>query len=550
MTVSVRPNVGEQACRRGVVISMNFVAPLSGPAFVRVVVLVLAWTLEAHAAPLRVCAFGFNSDGEITVIRSHLSTGGFDFTDFSADLVAAQASYAGAFASPAVPEHSNDAGSWLLNQCQPDLRCDIVVYSGEFAGRFFGRYGSDLKVQELEEASCQTRCQGLFHEAQEVFLLACNTLATKDRDNRTPQEYLQVLLDHGFDHPAAERVVELRYGPLGPSFRESFRRIFMGVPRIYGFSSVAPNAEVTASRLQKYFHSMGDYRRYLKKASGDTGPNRKLLTAFRWTSLVQTSGMTAVDPQAAERDLICGMYDDTRTVVQRLRIVEKLLDRDDFLSFLPSIQLFFKRHPPQQFEGEARQVFIEIQRNHVAREQVVRLVRDLDVSVLKMELAHFARELEWITGDEFRRLAVDGARQWLAKPLTSDVVDVVCDITRRQPLGDAFWSEDVPDVMFHDAQGIRLVACLSPAHARVSPRLLAGLQSEDPWARRWAAYALSQRLPLDGAVLEALAGHLDDTCLDVRERLQWILKAQRPLPDGVRQAVRANDLRLAGELQP
>jgi hypothetical protein len=167
-----------------------------------------------------------------------------------------------------------------------------------------------------------------------------------------------------------------------------------------------------------------------------------------------------------------------------------------------------------------------------------------------MELAHFEHDLEWITSDEFRRLAVDGARQLLAKRLTSDVVDVVCDITRRQPIGDAFWSEDVPEVMFHDAHGLRLVACLSPADARVSPRLLAGLQSEDPWARRWAAYALSQRLPLDDAVLEVLATHLDDTCLDARERLRWIFKAQRPLSDGVRQAVRANDLHLASELQP
>jgi hypothetical protein len=55
---------------------------------------------------------------------------------------------------------------------------------------------------------------------------------------------------------------------------------------------------------------------------------------------------------------------------------------------------------------------------------------------------------------------------------------------------------------------------------------------------------------LDDAVLEALAGRLDDTCLGVRQRLQWIFKTQRPLSAGVRQAVRANDLRLAGELQP
>src|SRR6267143_1742882 len=126
------------------------------------------------------------------------------------------------------------------------LSCTVL------AGRFFGKRGFSLSLQEMEEASCQARCQGLFHHPQEVFLLACNTLATKDQDSRTPGEYLQVLLDHGFDRATAEEVVELRYGPLGPSFREALRRSFAGVPRLYGFSSVAPRGERTAPLLAGY----------------------------------------------------------------------------------------------------------------------------------------------------------------------------------------------------------------------------------------------------------------------------------------------------------
>jgi hypothetical protein len=516
--------------------------------------LLLALTSAAtgQAQQFRVCAFGFNSYEELAAVRSHLPPDEFDFVDFSAHLLAAQRAQPEARTSSAMSEQAAGDGvpSWLLNLCRPDLQCDLIVYSGEFAGRFFGRYGSSVGLQEMEEASCQPRCQGLFHRAQEVFLLACNILATKDRDNRTPQEYLQVLLDHGFDRASAERVVELRYGPLGPSFRESFGRIFMGVPRIYGFSSVAPNGQWAASRLQQYFRAKGDYGRYLERASGDVKPNTDLLAAFDGTSLAQISGTTVSQSQATDRNLICTVYDNTRTVAQRLRTIRRLLARADFLSFLPTIEVFFNRHPPEQFEGEERRVFMEIQKNEVAREQVIALVHGLNVSALKLELAYLACHLGWITSDQFQRLAVDSARQLLAQPLTSDVMDIMCEITKRQPMSGNFSSEDLPEELFQRAEGLRLIACLSPVDDRVSARLVGAMESDDVWARLWAAYALSMRLPLDEATLKRAATHLDDPSTDVRQRLQWLFKTQRPLSADVRLAIRLRDPQLAEELPP
>jgi hypothetical protein len=540
-----------------IVAAMAWFAPMiSGAALSRrfltgAILLALTWTAAGQAQPVRVCAFGFNSPEELVALRSSLPPTEFDFVDFSADLLVAQnARSARLTAAVAAGQTVEDAPApWLLHLCRPDLQCDISIYSGEFAGRFFGRYGSSLSIQEMEEASCQGRCQGLFHRSQEVFLLACNTLATKDRDSRTPQEYLQVLLDHGFDRAEAENVVELRYGPLGPSFRESFRRIFMGVPRIYGFSSVAPRGEWTAARLREYFRSQHDYGRYLARASGDTKPNKKLLAAFRDTSLVQMSGMTSSEPRAAERDLVCSVYDDTRPVAQRLRTIQQLLTRSDFLSFLPTIEVFVNRHPPQQWVGEEREIFAEIQRQEPAREEVIRIVHGLEASALKMELARLARQLGWMTSDQFRRLAVDGARQLLLQPLSSDVVDIMCEITKLQFIGGEFASEDLPETLFHEAQGLRLVACLSPIDERVSARLVAGLDSNDVWARRWAAYALSSRLPLEDAILKRVASHLDDASTDVRDRLQQLFKAQRPLSAGVLEAVRECDPRFAEDLQ-
>jgi hypothetical protein len=505
-----------------------------------------------QAEQFRVCAFAFHSPHELAIIKSHLPAKDFEFIELTPSPLFGEESVGPMTLSPSAASGppGNDVPGWLMNRCRPDLQCDIVVYSGEFAGGFFGQSGVSLSVQEIEEASCQSRCQGLFRHPREVFLLACNTLATKDADNRTPREYLQVLLDHGFGRAAAERVVNLRYGPLGPSFRESLRRSFMGVPRVYGFSSIAPRGEITASLLQRYFQRKGDYGRYLTIADRDTKLNKELLASFAQTSLVQMTGLTPLEPAAADRALICRVYDDTQTVAERLRIVQQLFARSDFLSFVPTVEVFLSRHPSAELRGEERRVFKEIQTQEAARRQVIEQVYSLNVSALKMQLAHLALQLEWITKDEFRRLAVDGVRQLLAEPLSSEVVDITCELTKYVPAGAGLRSEEIPEQLFWHSEGFRLLDCLSPADARLSARMLAGLNSIDVSTRLWAAYALSRRLPLDDEVLKALlAKHVDEPSAGVRERVQWTFEAQGPLSADVWAAIRERDPALAEDLE-
>lgn len=437
--------------------------------------------------------------------------------------------------------------SWLFDLCRPDLRCDMVVYSAEFAGRFFGAYGIPLGLAEMEEASCQVRCDGLFHTPREVFLLACNTLATKDQDHRSPADYLDVLLGHGFDRATAERVVETRYGPLGPSFREALRRVFMDVPALYGFTSVAPSGAYTAPLLERYLRTKGDYRQWLERADR-AGPNVELLAAFRGTGLVQATGLRPGEPAAADRDIVCRLYDEREPVEQRLRVVQRLMTRTDFLSFLPTIQIFVDRHPPQSLSGSESRIFEEIRRSEVARDQVLRLVHDLGESVLQLELAHTARHLGWMTPEEFRVLALSTAHALLRRPLTSEVVDIMCEIPRHESLRDEFGADDLSPILYANAEGIRLVACVNPTDPRVSARLASSLDAPELSTRLWAAYALSERVPLDDATLVRLAWHLDDPSADVRERLRWIFTVQAPLSDPVHKAVAALDPGLAEPL--
>lgn len=484
----------------------------------------------ARAQPFTVCAVSFHSADEIAVFEDYLQAP--DFTLVSLAPVGKRANEKG-------------KGSWLANACRPKLRCDIVVLSGEFGGRFFGDSGFSLGLQELEEASCDPACDGLFRAPSEVFLLACNTLATKDQDQRTPREYLRVLQDHGFDQAAAERVVQMRYGPVGPSFREAMRRVFMGVPRIYGFASVAPRGMTTGPMLERYFGARGDYVTYLDRAGRSPQRNERLLHAFAGTGLVQAAGLAADEPAARDRELACRLYDEHRSVADRLRTASELMARQDFLAFLPTMEVFVRRHPADSLERDERALFDVLRDRPAARDEVLRLARDLEVSALKLEVAHFALHMGWTTPQEFHRLAVDGAHALLARPLTSEIVDIECEIAKHERVGDTIGSDELPGLLFRNAEGLRLIDCLAPMDREVSTRLAAALDDADASTRAWAAYALSRRLPLDEAVETKLASHLDDASAEVRELVQWIFTNERDVSSAARTMIRARDPKLA-----
>jgi hypothetical protein len=366
---------------------------------------------------------------------------------------------------------------------------------------------------------------------------------------RSPEGYLQVLLDHGFDRVSAERVVAMRYGPLGPSFREALRRIFMGVPRVYGFSSVAPTGLYSGPMLERYFSAVGDYRSHLEQLRHDGRRNRALAAAFAGTSFVETSGLGPSEPAAADRDLICALYDERQPVERRLEIVNQLMDRSDLLAFVPSVQAFANRHPAEEMHGEERRLFEEIQDNEGARERILALVYQLDVSALQLELGHFAAHMGWMTHEQFRALAVDAARQLLRRPPASDVVDVMCEVPKHEFVGDQFGSADLPELLFRDAEGVRLISCLAPPGDAVSARLAGVLDAENPELRVWAAHALTRRVPLPDPVLLKVIAHLRDPSSEVTERLGWIFKAQRPLASDVRHALEAQAPELAAEVK-
>lgn len=489
---------------------------------------------------LRVCAFAFHSPDELAALEAALPAEKFVFTDLSPELPEGAAGGDSTLA--------RTAPGWFMERCRPDLKCDVVFYSGEFAGAFFGAYGTFVTMQEMEEASCKSQCDGLFRDPSEVFLFGCNTLATKSADHRTPEEYLNVLLAHGYSHTDAQRVVAARYGPLGPSFRDAMRRSFVGVPRIYGFSSVAPLGKYTAPRLREYFRRKGDYAEYLANVGRESTPNRELSTAFKGTALVQTAGIAAGESIGQDRALVCRLYDDDESVKDRLHVVRDIFERDDFLSFLPTVEVFFDRHPPARYSRGERRAFEKIQALDAPREKVTEMVYQSELSVLKMQMANLARQVGWITPEEHERVAAEGLKELLATPLSTEVADIGCELAQYAPTGTELTAGDIPDQLLWHSEGYRLLDCLRPADPQVSVLLLRGLENLDTAARAWALYALWHRRPLTDEVLIALAPRLDDPSADVSGRVRRIFNAEAPLSPEVLAAIRERDQNLADML--
>ena len=111
-----------------------------------------------------------------------------------------------------IVELTDFGDDWFKKACESQIRCDQLVISGHFGGNFFGESGLSLKFNELEDQSCSRTCEGIMSSPLEVFLFGCNTLATKAKDSRSPEEYLNALLTDRIPRAQADAIVESRYG--------------------------------------------------------------------------------------------------------------------------------------------------------------------------------------------------------------------------------------------------------------------------------------------------------------------------------------------------
>jgi hypothetical protein len=363
---------------------------------------------------------------------------------------------------------------WLASACRQDVRCDVLVVSGHFDGgtEFYSdRVGAreSLPVSELERASCSAACNGLFAQLKEVYLFGCNTLNALAPDS-TGAEVTRSLLRAGASAEEATRVAQAMDAAQVESNRDSMRRMFAGVPVIYGFPAMAPLGASAGPTLARYLQAT---------AGSDVGSGHAsaaLLASFSSSAMASVTGIAAGDPRAAYRRDVCALADEGPSAARKLAIVHTLLRRgmpgarvflDRIDGFLDAVDDATAASPAFAQERDA------IAADLAARESYLAYVRTLDRPPVRARMIRLAARLGWLPGDGERRALAALVDDMMAGPVSAADVDLACTLGAGGALDRRTAAGKSTASVARDA----IDACLGDAPARA--RALQALTSGD-----------------------------------------------------------------------
>ena len=413
------------------------------------------WGFEARADKSTVCTITVNSPDEKEIFRRYLPEDKFEFVELV----------------------ERGRPDWLASACQQRVRCDVLVISGHFdAGTEFYSDRLDarefLPVEEMERVSCSESCPGLFSQLKEVYLFGCHTL-NAEAVKATSAEIARTLVRSGHTRADAERLSQALEERYGESNRDGMRRIFMNVPVIYGFSSLAPLGRTAGPILSRYFQSAPG----AEIGSGRVSP--KLLSHFAANSMTATSGLSESDPRADYRREVCQFFDERLSPAQKLGFIHQLLGRD-----MAQMRMLFERIEKfsaslTETDRQAPSVagaLGEIARDQVARGRYLAFARDTDRPQVRARMIQLARTFGWLSPEEERAEIVRMIGDLLAgSSIGSAEVDLVCSLNKDRELDQELQRFKLAPWQAGKATHAAVLACVGSADARA--RVLRSLTS-------------------------------------------------------------------------
>jgi hypothetical protein len=437
------------------------------------------WVVEAPAAKSTVCTITINSADEKDAFRRYLPKDKFEVVEL-------------------VEPGNRD---WLASACQRNIQCDVLVISGHFGGaqvaatEFYSAEvgGTEfLPVEEMERASCSESCPGLFSQLKEVYLFGCETLSPA-ASHATSDEIARTLVQAGRTPQDAAHIASVLNARHGETNRDRMRRIFAGVPVIYGFSSIAPLGPAAASTLSRYFQSASG------SDVGNGQVSQNLLSNFTANSMTVTNGLSDSDPQAAYRADVCQFFDDRLAPAQKLAFVHGLLHRD-----IMEVRMFFERIDAflASLTDEERQspAFVEtlttIARDPAARERYMAFARSAEPPI-RTRMIQVAQTLGWLTPAEQHAEIT----RMINELLTADTmgfgeVDLICSVNKSGEFDGEFDASALSASRQSMVKYGAAFACLGNPESRA--RMLVALTSPRDGDVQMAQVYLRHR-PITGA---------------------------------------------------
>ncbi len=448
-----------------------------------------------------VCTVTINSSEEKEVFKSYLGDD-FNFVELT--------------------QFATSGTNWFMKACQSGVECDILVISGHFGGSFFGLSSYSLSLSELQSRACQEVCDGLLKKPKEVFLFGCNTMAGKARDNRTPEEYTEILIEDGFSRRRAEQVSAFRYSSLGEQTQDRMKQVFP-YSRIYGFHSLAPSGKNIKPRLKSYFETIEDYLVHL-----DQFPTSK--ENKNWSSAMKGQWIRSIDGSNEIENPACVLGEDKPIYKKLMWIDEVLSDEEKSLAYIPAIDIFLrdlmKRFGGWDFFPSEELSLLEwIQFNEKGRSKVDELLEAPIAGILSAQVSvlKFGQTVGWYDREaylqKFKVLISDIFR----KNLDLEEKDLICSSGGTID----FSLEDLPEERWNRYTIIAL-GCIKPASAEVHLALAKALEDPERRVRVSVAETLGKIKPEASEVHLALAKALEDPERRVRVSVAEALGKIKP----------------------
>lgn len=344
---------------------------------------------------MNVCTMTLNSSDEVNVFRQYLPENQFNFIELVSDYSV---------------QREGGYQSWFTRACQrSDLSCDVLIISGHFAGMFFGKNSeSILSLSELEKTACRKGCPRILGDLKEAFLFGCNTMAHKGKLYRTPEEYLEVLLELHQPRNTAEMVVAGRHSVLDFSYKEKMEHIFSKKTKIYGFTELSPLGFQARGVLHEFLRGIeneyGSYYNYLVRRfyqSSEPFFNSHFQKSFsKLSSVEQSYGMDQNHPEYLTFKRVCHLYQPDVSVASKMITVRDLFREQKGLQSFSAIKNFLIENRDQISERDFR----NIQNINVARETFLSAYPKINSNLvyIKSVFLQFLNIMDWLPQEEYR----------------------------------------------------------------------------------------------------------------------------------------------------
>lgn len=453
-----------------------------------------------------VCSMTINSNHEIELFKKHLPDADWNFIEL--------------VPGPAETENQN----WFAESCQKKIACDILVISGHFGGTFFGASKYKLPIQDLETKSCDENCSGILHQPKEVFLFGCNTLATKQKDHRSPEEYLQILIADGFSATQASQIVSFRYSGFGDSFQSRMSQVFAKTPNVYGFSSVGPAGRTVEPLLNNYLLSSQNEYKNFDLTKSNPQKNTRLFSSLRQTSLAQTKG-AILNLKTAEEKPYCYLKSAHVNHLSKLRYIEKLFKENKAMGLLDHIQTYL--HPViadlKSLSVDELNVLKSLSTNLKIKSDLLNLMQlQGDVYIpLKANVIQTLNDLQFIN-DDYATTSFQNLLD-LNKVFTDQKKDMLCSsqLTLNLP------AKAVPTARWNEMNFLVSMMCLKPKDITIQNKFAEiMLTHPDPVMRGTAVWFFNSIQAHDELILQKISDVFkNDVDENVRASARLVLKA-------------------------